>query len=234
MFKKFQKWLKDMNDPEIEENNEQPSHEFFMTAKSKDDPIETIEMHWVLRNYFPNVPQRCAIALAKLIDENNDGAIQRSEFNHLLLSFKNITDDEDILNIFFAAADKDNSQSLDEHEMQIIKDKLRLDFEVPKNKLSLNEFKTFMRPFTGQITGAELVPYTDELNEYLNQEGVMIEKVKGKVEGIFKKMRKQKKEAVKEEAKEEPKIENQMNQSSSNIKNIAKQEDGVFQQAKSL
>ncbi|CAL6039333.1 EF-hand_domain pair [Hexamita inflata] len=209
MLDKCKKAFKDCNDPQLDNSTDSIQLQFIMIPKGKNDPIEICEIHWALRKYFPDIPQRCAVTIAKLIDDSNDGNIQQSEFNKLLKLLQKVDKDDDILDIIFAASDKNQNGIMEQREFQILKEKLRLDFIIPMNPMNLQEFKQFMAQYTSQITGVDYIPFTSELN-------VPLQDVKAIVKPVVKKQ------------------ENSLDVSASNIRVLlpTTQED-LFQQARS-
>ncbi|CAL6039325.1 EF-hand_domain pair [Hexamita inflata] len=215
--------FKDCNDPQIEPEipDTKPIATFLMTPKTGEEPLEICEIHWVLRKYFPNIPQSSAVVIAKLIDENNDGTIQRSEFNRLIIILEQVKEDEDIIDVVFAACDKNKNKLMEQREFQILKEKLHLEFEIPLNPMNKEEFKFFMRPFIGHLTGSDLVPYTSELQQYLVEEAVVLDKLKTKIMSMISKKDK-KGEIV-------AKPDTIFDQSASNVKMI--QPEAIMQQS---
>ncbi|CAL6039321.1 EF-hand_domain pair [Hexamita inflata] len=198
MLKDCKTSFRDCNDPKIDIESDSV-HEFLLSPKSEGSPVDVCEIHWVLRKYFPDIPQRCAITISKLIDDNQDGIIQRVEFNKLSKILKRVKRDEDIFNVIFAAADSNNDDYIDSRELKIIKDKLKLDFEIPQTQLNKNEFKSFMSPFTKEIIGQKFEEKTvkigsDEVNYLLGPNSINImssTKVTNELfEQIFEKLKK--------------------------------------------
>ncbi|CAL5994598.1 EF-hand_domain pair [Hexamita inflata] len=165
MLNKCKAGLKDCNDPQSEDSTDSIQPQYIMTHKDSQEPIEICEIHWTLRKYFPTVLQRCAITIAKLIDENNDGSISQSQFNKLIKQLQQVQKEEDILNIIFASSDQNQKGIIELRQMQILKEKMRLNFVISANPMNLQEFKLFMVKYTDQITGKEHIPFTSEIQE---------------------------------------------------------------------
>ncbi|CAL6039319.1 EF-hand_domain pair [Hexamita inflata] len=167
MFKNLFSKVKAMFEVDDDDNNVQS-----MVLNGK-GPVDICEIHWTLRKYFPDVPQRFALVIAKLLEPENDGYVSREAFNKLSQHLKAVQQDEDIYNVLFAAADLDNNKTLDEFELQTIREKLRLDFELPPTPMSLEDFKKFMKPFVEEVTGSGMIPFVgnnvkreEELHEH--------------------------------------------------------------------
>ncbi|CAL6039331.1 EF-hand_domain pair [Hexamita inflata] len=165
MLNKCKAGLKECNDPQSEDSTDSIQPQYIMAHKDINEPIEICEIHWTLRKYFPTIPQRCAITIAKLIDENNDGSIQQSQFNKLIKQLQQVLKAEDILNIIFTSSDQNQKGIIDQRQIQILKEKMRLNFVMPTKPMNLQEFKLFMAMYTDQITGKEYIPFTSEIQE---------------------------------------------------------------------
>ncbi|CAL6041243.1 EF-hand_domain pair [Hexamita inflata] len=165
MLNKCKAGFKDCNDPQSEDSDDSIQPQYIMAHKDKNEPIEICEIHWTLRKYFPVIPQRCAITIAKLIDENNDGSIQQGQFNKLIKQLQQVQIEEDILNIIFASSDQNQQGIIELRQILILKENMRLNFVMPTKPMNLQEFKLFMAVYTDQITGNEYIPFTSEIQE---------------------------------------------------------------------
>ncbi|CAL6039341.1 EF-hand_domain pair [Hexamita inflata] len=158
-------------------NEDNTVNKFLFFPQNAQDRVSPLEIHWTLRKYFANIPQRVSILLAKLADEDQDGNISRSEFNKFALKLQAVTDDEDIFDIIFTAADLNHNNKIDQKEMDLICDKLNLKTKLVQKEISKVEFQLFMQPFVHQITGCMEIPFESELLEELKEDGIMIDAI---------------------------------------------------------
>ena len=108
-----------------ESNTKTP--DFYIDFGQQPDTVELCEIHWMFRKYYPNISVQFSVLLMKLIDQNCDGVIQRSEFEWIKPLVAECAQTEDgIFNLIFQVADKNGNGVIEPEEYAQIISQLQL------------------------------------------------------------------------------------------------------------
>ena len=103
------------------------SSDFLIDFGQESDTISLQEIHWLFRKYYPNISVQFSVLLMKLIDQNSDGIIQRSEFEWVKPIIAETAQTEDgIFNLIFQVADRNGNGVIEPCEYAQIVAQLQL------------------------------------------------------------------------------------------------------------
>jgi Ca2+-binding EF-hand superfamily protein len=132
-----------------------------LNASQASNVVDPIEVHWELRKYFINIPQRASLMIAKLLDRNGDMVIDKREFAKFLDIMEHVKEENDVYKVIFRAGDKDESGKIDQKELALIFKALSISDDPAQYGASLDEeaFKNIVQPHLEKFLGNEDVPF---------------------------------------------------------------------------
>ncbi|CAL5994686.1 EF-hand_domain [Hexamita inflata] len=125
--------------------------------------IEPIEIHWELRKHFQNMPQSASMVIVRLMDRNNDGNVNKTEFSAFMSVMDEISTENDVYKLIFRAMDANNSNSIDTKELSVFFETLKINVN-PRmfgENLNQEEFKKVIGPYLSAFVGDDVLPFAE-------------------------------------------------------------------------